>query len=173
MEAVRFTQQRVIAANACLSLLVLTSCSHLQKPGLGIEPFTRQGKEYCAVWIPFGLADYGWSGQDFLYFRREIPYSGILELDAGNALMQLLDGPSEEEMAKGAVSLVKPAGILGLTIKEGKAQADFTQEFAPAGGSLAVWQCWKAVEEVLRQFPEVSEVALLVEGVPAIESLQP
>ena len=153
--------------------LALTSCSHIPKPGLGIEPFTRQGREYFAVWIPFGLAEYGWSGQDFLYFRREISYSGILEVDAGNALMQLLDGPSDEERAKGAVSLVKPAGILGLTIKKGKAQANFTQEFAPAGGSLAVWQCQKAVEEVLRQFPEIREVELLVEGVPATESLQP
>ena len=153
--------------------LALTSCSHLQKPGLGIEPFTRQGKDYLAVWIPFRLTDYGWSGQDFLYFRREVPYSGILELDAGNALMQLLDGPSDEEQAKGAIRLVKPAGILGLTIKKGKAQANFTQEFAPAGGSLAVWQCHKAVGEVLRQFPEIRGVELLVEGVPAIESLQP
>ena len=153
--------------------LVLTSCSHLPKPGLAIEPFTRQSREYFAVWIPFGLADYGWSGQDFLYFRREIPYSGILELDAGNALMQLLNGPSDEEQAKGAVRLVKPAGILGLTIKNGKAQANFTQEFAPAGGSLAVWQCQKAVGEVLRQFPEIEEAELLIEGVPAIESLQP
>ena len=156
-----------------LLCFALTSCSHLPKPGLTAELVTSQGRDYLAIWIPFGLSDYGWSGQDFLYFRREIPYSGILELDAGKALMQLLDGPTEEEKAKGAVSLVRHGEILGLTIKKGRAQADFTQEFAPPGGSLAVWQCHKAVGEVLRQFPEIREVELLVEGVPAIESLQP
>jgi hypothetical protein len=46
------------------------------------------------------------------------------------------------------------------------------KDFEVAGGGLAVWECRIAVEEVLRQFG-IRKLEIFVEGIPAIESLQP
>lgn len=110
---------------------------------------------------------------DFLYFRKEIPFTNNTEINAYNALNELLRGPDEEEKQIGAIPLVNEARILDLKIRKEKARVNFSKEFAPTGGSLAVWHCHKAVGEVLRQFPQIEEVELFVEGIPAIESLQP
>lgn len=107
-----------------------------------------------------------------MYFRREIPFTHNTEINVYNALNELFKGPNEEEKKRGAYSLVDEARILDLKIQKGKARLNFSKEFAPAGGSLAVWHSRIAVEEVLRQF-SVREIEIFVEGIPAIESLQP
>lgn len=139
--------------------------------GLKASWLGRDRKDYLEVWIPFGVP-HDYMAKDFLYFRREIPYSRNLEENVRNALNQLLKGPNDSEKEKGAFSLVRQSRILDLRIKKGKVVINFSEEFAPPGGSLAVWSCRIAVEEVLRQF-SVRELEILVEGIPASESLQP
>ena len=153
-------------------LFLLSGCCSVQKIGLKAGEFSRKGVDYLEIWLPFGLAQSDYMGMDFLYFRKEIPFTNNTEINAYNALNELFKGPTEVEKQKGAFSLVKESRILDLKIKKGMARINFSEEFAPAGGSLAVWQCRIAVEEVLRQF-SVRKVEIFVEGIPAIESLQP
>lgn len=152
-------------------IFLLSGCCPDESIGLKASWLNRAGKEYLEVWIPFGIP-HDYMAKDFLYFRREIPRSRNIEENVRNALDELLKGPNESEKEKGAYPLVKQSRILGLKINKGKAVINFSQDFAPAGGSLAVWQCRIAVEEVLRQF-SVRKLDIFVEGVPAIESLQP
>lgn len=152
-------------------ILLLSGCCPEQSIGLKASWLKRAGKDYLEVWIPFGVP-HDSMGKDFLYFRREIPYSKNTEENVRNALDELLKGPTETEKEKGAYSLVKGSRVLDLKIKRGKAVINFSQEFAPAGGSHAIWECRIAVEEVLRQF-SVRKLEILVEGRPASESLQP
>lgn len=155
-----------------IALFMMSGCCTVQRIGLNAEERSRKGVDYLEIWLPFGIPDSS-MGMDFLYFRREIPFTHNIEINAHNALNELLKGPTEEEKRKGASPLVRNARILDLKIRKGKAKVNFSKEFAPAGGSLAVWQCRIAVEEVLRQFPEIRKAEILVDGVPAIESLQP
>jgi len=154
-----------------LVLFLLSGCCPEQSIGLKASWLKRAGNDYLEIWLPFYIA-HDAMGMDFLYFRREISYSRNREENVRNALDELLKGPTEAEKEKGAYSLVKPARILGLNIKREKAIINFSQEFAPAGGSHAIWECRIAVEEVLRQFG-IRELEIFVEGRPAIESLQP
>ena len=153
-------------------LFLLSGCCLDESIGLKASWLGRGRKEYLEVWIPFGIP-HDSMGKDFLYFRREIPYSRNTEESVRNALDELLKGPTEAEKQKGAYSLVKESRILDLKIKRGKAIINFSQEFAPAGGSHAIWECRIAVEEVLRQFPQIRKLEIFVEGRPASESLQP
>lgn len=152
-------------------LFLLSGCCPDESIGLKASWLGRGRKEYLEVWIPFYIP-HDSMGKDFLYFRREIPYSRNIETNVRNALDELLKGPNEAEKEKGAYSLVKPSRILDLKIKKEKAIINFSQEFAPAGGSHAVWECRIAVEEVLRQFG-IRKLEIFIEGRPAIESLQP
>lgn len=169
----RFLENKTLLICIFIVFGFLSGCCHIQKIGLHATEFSRNRKDYLEIWIPFGLAQSNYMQKDFLYFRREIPYTSNTEINAYNALNELLEGPNEQEKQKGAVPLVNEAGILDLRIVRGKARVNFSKEFAPGGGTLAVWQCRIAVEEVLRQFPEIRKAEIFVEGIPAIESLQP
>ncbi len=155
-----------------LFILVISGCCSVQRIGLNAGEFSRKGNNYLEVWIPFYVS-HDSMGMDFLYFRREIPFTHNTEVNAYNALDELLKGPTEKERQKGASPLVGNSRILSLKIRNGTAKVNFSKEFAPPGGTLAVWQCRIAVEEVLRQFPEIRKVEIFIESVPAIESLQP
>lgn len=144
----------------------------MQSIGLVASERGRAGNDYLEIWLPFHISHNSMS-MDFLYFRREIPLTDNTEMNAYNALNELLKGPNDEEKKKGATSLVRNSNIIDLKIKNGTARVNFSKEFAPPGGSLAVWQCRTTVEEVLRQFPQIREVEIFIEGIPAIESLQP
>ncbi len=157
---------------AIILIFFLTGCCSVQKIGLNASELNRKGRDYLEVWIPFGIP-HNSMGMDFLYFRREIPFTHNTEINVYNALTELLKGPNDEEKKKGASSLVRNSNIIDLKIKKGTVKVNFSKEFAPAGGSLAVWQCRTAVEEVLRQFPEIRKVEIFIEGIPASESLQP
>lgn len=152
-------------------LFLLSGCCPDESIGLKASWLKKAGSDYLEVWIPFGIP-HDAMDKDFLYFRREIPCSRDIETNARNALDELLKGPNEAEKQKGAYSLVKESKILDLKIKKGKAIINFSKEFAPAGGSHAVWECRIAVEEVLRQFG-IRKLEIFIEGRPAIESLQP
>lgn len=150
----------------------MSGCCTDESIGLKATWLKRAGNDYFEIWLPFGTPNSS-MGMDFLYFRREIPFTDNREINAYNALNELLKGPTEDEEHKGAYPLVKESRIISLKIKKGKAIINFSKDFAPPGGSLAVWQCRTAVEEVLRQFPGIKKVEILIEGVPASESLQP
>lgn len=152
-------------------LFLLSGCCPDESIGLKATWLKRAGNDYLEVWIPF-YVPHGSMGKDFLYFIREIPYNRNIETNVRNALDELLKGPTEAEKEKDAYSLVKKAKILGLKIKREKAVINFSKEFAPAGGSHAIWECRIAVEEVLRQF-SIRKLEIFIEGRPAIESLQP
>lgn len=152
-------------------ILVISGCCPDESIGLKASWLKRTGNEYLEVWIPFGIP-HDYMAKDFLYFRREIPRGRNIEENVRNALDELLKGPTETEKEKGAYPLARQAKILDLKINQGKAVINFSQEFPPAGGSHAVWECRIAVEEVLRQF-SIRKLEIFVEGVPASESLQP
>ena len=123
-----------------------------------------------AVWIPYGLKD---SIDDFALVSKCIPYSENQEIFTRNALERLLAGPDEEDGKRGFTSLVKKARLLDLRIKHGIAIVNFSKEFAPAGGSTAVWHAKTAVHELLRQFPGIRKVKIQIEGIEEEDVLQP
>lgn len=90
-----------------------------------------------------------------------------------NALEVLLQGPAEEDQKRGLVSLVRKARVLDVKVRRGIAIVNLSKEFAPAGGSTAVWHARTAVHELFRQFPEIRSVKIRIEGIPEEESLQP
>ncbi|MBI5614246.1 GerMN domain-containing protein [Candidatus Gottesmanbacteria bacterium] len=90
-----------------------------------------------------------------------------------NALERLLQGPDAEDQKRGLVSLVRKAQVLDVKIRRGVAVVNLSKEFAPAGGSTAVWHARMAVHELVRQFPGIREVKIFVEGVSEEEVLQP
>ena len=153
-------------------LFLLSGCCPDENIGLKATWLGRAGNDYLEIWLPFYIS-HGSMGMDFLYFRREIPFTHNTEINVYNALNELLKGPNDEEKQKGATSLVRNSNIIDLKIKNGTARVNFSKEFAPAGGTLAVWQCRIAVEEVLRQFQGIRKAEIFIEGIPAIESLQP
>jgi hypothetical protein len=159
---------------SCFLILFLLSgcCSVNESIGLKASWLRRQGKDCLEVWLPFYFPN-DYMAKDFMYFRREIPYSKNTEENVRNALNELLKGPTEAEKQKGAYALVNESRILDLKIKKSRVRINFSKEFAPPGGSHAIWQCNIAVEEVLRQFPGIKKVEISVEGIPASESLQP
>jgi len=151
--------------------LLISGCCTYESIGLKASSLNRESQDYLEVWIPFGIS-HDYMAKDFLYFRREIPYGRNREENIRNALNELLKGTTDSEKQKGAYSLVKQSRVLDLKIKREKAVINFSQEFAPAGGSHAVWESRIVVEEVLRQFG-IKRLEIFVDGKPAIESLQP
>ena len=130
--------------------IFLSSCS-LKQNHIGLEAgrMFSANSSCSAVWIPYGLKD---SIDDFALVSKCIPYSEDQEIFMRNALEKLLAGPDEEDSKRGFTSLVRKARLLDLRIKHGTAVVTFSKEFAPAGGSTAVWHARTAVHELLKQF---------------------
>ena len=84
----------------------------------------------------------------------------------GAAAMQaLLAGPTAEEKAAGMFSAI-PAGTtyLGLSIKDGVATVDLSQEYGSGGGSLSMFTRLAQVVFTLTQFPTVDGVRFKLDG---------
>lgn len=107
-------------------------------------------------------------------FKRIVPDRPAI---ARIALEELLKGPTPEEEAQGYSTSILPewgVKILSLEIKDGVAFVDFSKELQSyGGGSARVTAICQQIMKTLLQFAEVKNVELFVEGVPAIESLQP
>ena len=83
------------------------------------------------------------------------------------AVRALLDGPSDEERARGLGSAV-PDGtsLLGLAIDNGVATVDLSSEYESGGGSLSMTMRLAQLVYTLTQFPTVKKVAFELDGRP-------
>jgi hypothetical protein len=156
---------------AFLTLCIfLSSCASPQHLGLRAgSQFSADGS-CSAVWIPYGLKD---SIDDIVFVSKCIPYSENQEIFMRNALERLLQGPDEGDQKRGLVSLVKKARVLDVKVRRGTVIVNLSKEFAPAGGSTAVWHARTAVQEVVRQFEGIRRIKIRIEGVSEEEVLQP
>lgn len=101
--------------------------------------------------------------------RREVSDSMPLAAAAA-AVEELLEGTREDEADAGLLSAVpEDTRLLGLTVRNRTAVADFSAEFAAAAGRLATAQRFAQVVYTLTQFPGIARVRFEVEGrhVPA------
>ena len=84
------------------------------------------------------------------------------------AVNELLKGPSQTETASGfATAIPNGSRLLGLTVANGVATADLSQEFESGGGSLSARLRLAQLVYTLTEFPTVTGVALEIEGTPA------
>jgi spore germination protein GerM len=88
------------------------------------------------------------------------------EITAVAALEELLKGPTaEEEMEGYFTNINKGVKLISLEIDQGKAIADFNQQLDfQLGGSCRVTAIRAEITETLKQFPEIEEVVISVEG---------
>ncbi|MFN2587760.1 MAG: Gmad2 immunoglobulin-like domain-containing protein [Actinomycetota bacterium] len=84
------------------------------------------------------------------------------------AVNELLKGPSQIEAASGFATAI-PAGarLLSLSVENGVATADLSQEFESGAGSLSARLRLAQLVYTLTEFPTVRSVDLLIEGQPA------
>jgi hypothetical protein len=155
-----------------LALSLLSGCCAKTTLGLKAREFSRNNRDYCSFWIPFGFVQTDYIGLDLLYLRRDVAYSKDLKTSLTAALNELLGGPTEEEQKKGAVPLVS-GRLVDCKILHHKAIVRFSNDFSPSAGSLAVDQARIAIEEVVRQFLDVTDLKIEIDGVPDDEVLQP
>ena len=82
------------------------------------------------------------------------------------ALRELLKGPTVMEQSMGFYSSINPGvKLLGLTAEEGTVTADFDAMMQfQLGGSCRVMAIRSQIENTLKQFPNVEEVVIAVEG---------
>ena len=91
--------------------------------------------------------------------------------DPGDVMQLLLQGPTEEEIEKGYSSPIPKEAIINeISIKDGVAKIDFSN--LNPGGSCRVAAIRAAITQTLKQFPEVKEVIISVDG-NIEEALQP
>ena len=149
----------------------LSSCTTVQNhTGLTAgSQFSADGS-CSAVWIPYRFKD---SLKNIVLISKCIPYSEDREIFMRNALERLSRGPDEEDQKMGLVSLVRKARVLDVKVRRGVATVNLSKEFQPAGGSTAVWHARTAVHELLKQFPGIKKVIILIDGVSEEKSLQP
>ncbi len=125
-------------------------------------------KRVIQFWVPYGFSGSD-SGEDFVYFRREVIDSGDELKNIRAAINSLLTAKSENALP--VYSMIPGGKIKDIALSDSKLLIDFSKEFSPGGGSLAMRQARLAVEEVARQFYSVKEVEMTVEG--RSEALEP
>jgi spore germination protein GerM len=88
------------------------------------------------------------------------------ETPAAGALRALLQGPTPEEKARGLLTEIPPGTKLRkLTLQGGTARASFSAELdREVAGSSRVTAIRRQIELTLRQFSEVDEVVIEVDG---------
>lgn len=94
---------------------------------------------------------------------REIPSTVAV---GKAAIEELLKGPSAEEKALGLSSLIpKGTKLLGIDIKDGVAEADFSKELQKGvAGSARVLAIRGQIEKTLMQLDSVNKAVIMVEG---------
>lgn len=97
---------------------------------------------------------------------REATGDGV----ASAAMEGLLAGPSaDEEQAGLATAIPDGTELLGVTITDGVATVDLSEEFGSGGGSASMMGRVAQVVFTLTQFPTVDAVSFEVEGTPVTE----
>jgi len=105
------------------------------------------------------------AGENSLGIERTVPYTVAAGAAAMNAL---LEGPTDAEQTTWpAISSAIPEGteLLGLTIANGIAKVDLSEEFDDGGGTFGVTARLAQVVYTLCDFPTVDAVEFYLEGV--------
>jgi hypothetical protein len=94
---------------------------------------------------------------------RDVTGEGV----AQGALAALLEGPDSTEAEAGFSSAI-PAGteLLGVTVEDGVATVDLSEQFASGGGSLSMQARVAQVVFTATQFPTVDAVTFKLDGEP-------
>ena len=95
--------------------------------------------------------------------EREIPKTAAV---ARAAVEELLKGPTEQEKAQNYITNINPGvKIQKLVIENGIAKIDFDAEMERAvGGSCRVGAIRSQITQTLKQFSNVKEVAISIDG---------
>lgn len=81
------------------------------------------------------------------------------------AIKELLKGPTDLEKKEGfSTSINSGSKVQKITIIDGIAAVDFNKTFNEVAGSCKVQAIRSQVTETLKQFPEIKEVVISVEG---------
>jgi len=82
------------------------------------------------------------------------------------ALEELLKGPNRDELEEGYFTNINPGvEIQSLTVKDGIARVDFSEELEyQLGGSCRVQAIRAQITETIKQFSEIQEVIISVDG---------
>lgn len=108
----------------------------------------------------------GRAGPFLVSVEREIAStSGV----ARAALNELVEGPSDADQTlidDVATSVPTDTLVLGVSIDDGRATVDLSQEFESGGGSLSMFSRLAQVTYTVTQFPTVDEVVFLLDGQP-------
>ena len=81
------------------------------------------------------------------------------------AIRELLLGPTPEEKQKGYfTSLPDGVKLEGISITDGVARAEFSEELDRTGGSCRVGSIRSQITETIKQFPAVKEVVISIGG---------
>lgn len=94
--------------------------------------------------------------------RREIPATAEPEL---SAVIELLEGPTDDEAAAGLVSAIPPGTeVLGVSLGRGVATVDLSDTFDDGGGSASMLGRVAQVVATLTRFDGVERVAFQLDG---------
>lgn len=86
---------------------------------------------------------------------------------AANAIRALIAGPTPAQQAAGLSSVVPTDTLLlGMTIDDGLAKIDLSQEFEAGGGTFSMTSRLAQVVYTLTQFPTIDEVEFWLDGSP-------
>ena len=149
-------QPRLAAVLAASALLVLTACGdddESSPTGTATTPTTDEETTEVRA-----------------YFLRDEAVGPVARAAEGDAVAEaamegLLDGPTSGEAEVGFTTTV-PEGteLLGVTIDDGVATVDLSEEFTSGGGSASMMGRVAQVVYTLTQFDTVEAVELEVEG---------
>jgi germination protein M len=107
-------------------------------------------------------------GEQLGVAERQVAHTSAI---ATASLRALLAGPTAAEQAAGLGTSI-PAGtqLFGLSIKDGTATVDLSEEFGSGGGSLSMTSRVAEVVYTLTRFPTVHDVEFLMQG-QAVDAL--
>jgi len=131
------------------------------EPTETVTPEPQGDMEVMLYWVS--------AGENALGVKRTLPGT---EAVAKAALEALIAGPTDAEKATWpAISSAIPEGtrLLGVTIDDGIAKVDFSEEFESGGGTFSVTSRLAQVVYTLEQFPTVDGVEFYIEGTRAVE----
>lgn len=131
------------------------------EPTETVTPEPQDDMEVTLYWVS--------AGENALGVKRTLPGT---EAVAKAALEALIAGPTDAEKATWpAISSAIPDGtrLLGVTIDDGIAKVDFSEEFESGGGTFSVTSRLAQVVYTLEQFPTVDGVEFYIEGTRAVE----
>ena len=95
--------------------------------------------------------------------HREVAGPAVL----GEAITELLAGPTSDEQAAGLTSTIPAATrLLGVNLDEGLATIDLSHEFGDGGGSLSMTTRVAEIVFTATQFPNVDQVIFWIDGAP-------